>query len=384
MTGIDQRKLAVEAAIEDCRAKPIEDVVFKLELDMQEKSGWLSGPCPECGGDDRFNINVDDGGFFCRKGCSAKGSGPIDLVMIVRRLEFIKAVEWLHGDLPEKVSPEELKRRSELREKTRRDKEAKKNKYRDYALKQAREIWVRSRDHDRAPLYDYLALRGFTRDMLPMLPTSLRYLPDHAYVVSRKIDGKNQLITMHRGPAMIAAVQGPDDRLSCVHQTWLDLSRPQGKPVIEWDGERQRNKLTRGSQSGAAIRLITPSSYETIVMAEGIETTLTAAVAWADVLGPGAAYWAGISLPHMAGKMARVEGVRYSCAPDMTDTDGFYPPPWVKRLIFIQDGDSDAKATRAKLECGLRRAMARNPDCKGQIVHAGKGVDLNDVLMGAA
>ena len=36
---------------------------------------------------------------------------------------------------------------------------------------------------------------------------------------------------------------------------------------------------------------------------------------------------------------------------------------------------------RAKLECGLRRAMAIHSGLQGQIVPAGEGVDLNDVLM---
>jgi hypothetical protein len=38
--------------------------------------------------------------------------------------------------------------------------------------------------------------------------------------------------------------------------------------------------------------------------------------------------------------------------------------------------------TRAKLEAGLRRAMAHRPGLVGQIVKAGDGVDLNDVLNG--
>ena len=37
----------------------------------------------------------------------------------------------------------------------------------------------------------------------------------------------------------------------------------------------------------------------------------------------------------------------------------------------------------AKLECGLRQAMALHPGLEGKIVHAGKGVDLNGVLMGS-
>ena len=117
-------------------------------------------------------------------------------------------------------------------------------------------------------------------------------------------------------------------------------------------------------------------------MGEGIETTLTAFVAWSDLLGPSVAYWAGVDLGNMAGRQRRVPGKRHSGLPDMSDRDAFVPPSWVKRLIYVQDGDSDYKPTRAKLESGLRRAMAHHQNLRGQIVMAGDGVDLNDVLVG--
>ena len=72
----------------------------------------------------------------------------------------------------------------------------------------------------------------------------------------------------------------------------------------------------------------------------------------------------------------------YAGVPDLADDEAFVPPPWVRRLIFIQDGDSEPKATRAKLLAGLRRAIHHQPKLEAQIVHAGEGVDLNDVLRG--
>jgi hypothetical protein len=53
----------------------------------------------------------------------------------------------------------------------------------------------------------------------------------------------------------------------------------------------------------------------------------------------------------------------------------------VRRLVFIQDGDSDPRETRAKLMSGLRRAGALIPGLQMQIVHAPSGRDLNDVAM---
>lgn len=379
-----QRRAAIDDAIKECRAMPIEDVAEKIGLDMEQASGWLSGPCPNCGGEDRFNIKTEDGGFFCRKGCGAKGAGAIDLVMLVKGLTFMEAVRDLHGgDLPERIDPAEQERRERAREKSRRERERKKAQHRQRAIGDARRIWDRARGHGTGPVREYLARRGITPALLPDLPDCLRFLPDHPYVLRRKVDGVMQNVTLHRGPAMIAAILAPEGHLTCVHQTWFDLDRPMGKALIAWQGEKEPNKLTRGSQSRAAIRLVTPERFDTLVMAEGIETTLTAAVAWRAALGPDVAYWAGISLGHMAGKRARKRpGQRFSDMPDMADPDGFYPPPWVKRLIFVQDGDSEAESTRAQLLSGLRRAMARNPGLACQIVHAGDGVDLNDVLVG--
>ena len=104
-----------------------------------------------------------------------------------------------------------------------------------------------------------------------------------------------------------------------------------------------------------------------------------------------AAFWAGVDLGNMAGRRitskikARAlgvpeDGIRAAGIPDMSDGEAFVPPPWVRRLVFVQDGDSDPAETRAKLLAGLRRAMALVPGLQAQIVAAPPGCDLNDVL----
>ncbi|MCD1621248.1 hypothetical protein K7H20_24750, partial [Salipiger manganoxidans] len=129
------------------------------------------------------------------------------------------------------------------------------------------------------------------------------------------------------GPCMIAGVLDAEGRICAVHQTWVDPQPPHGKAQITWQGEEMSAKLVRGSKKGAAIRLCTPEGADTLVMGEGIETTLTAMVA-AGV--PGAAYWAGIDLGNMGGKARRGEGLRYAGLPDLTDTEAFVPPRWVR------------------------------------------------------
>lgn len=96
------------------------------------------------------------------------------------------------------------------------------------------------------------------------------------------------------------------------------------------------------------------------------------------------AFWCLIDMGNMAGRRQAGPGLKFAGLPDLGDADAFVPPPWVKRLIFVMDGDSDPKMTRAQMEAGLRRAMARDPELRGQIVVAPSGFDLNDVLMGGA
>lgn len=132
-----------------------------------------------------------------------------------------------------------------------------------------------------------------------------------------------------------------------------------------------------GSKKGGAIRLTRAAS--TLVMGEGIETTMTAAAA--NVI-PGAGYWAGVDLGNMSGRRESGKGMKFAGRPDLDDDEAFLPPPGVERLVYIMDGDSDPKDTRSKLEAGLRRAMIHRPGLRGQIAHVGEGKDLNDVLMG--
>jgi hypothetical protein len=54
-----------------------------------------AGPCPSCGGDNRFAVNARKQVFNCR-GCGARG-GVIDLVMLALGIGFAQAVNELAG-----------------------------------------------------------------------------------------------------------------------------------------------------------------------------------------------------------------------------------------------------------------------------------------------
>lgn len=358
----------------EAKAKPIWDIAQALGIEGLARHGheWV-GPCPKCGGDDRFAISTRDGVFQCRR-CDGRGD-VISLVRWMRGLTLPAAIDWLIG--PDQDIPEE--ERAARREASARNQKAiadRAEKERQEAIRAARRLWDAGQPPEGTPVRAYLALRGIGPALLPHLPCDLRYHPDLPYMV-RADQGWREI---HRGPAMLAAIRQPNGEVTAVHRTWIDLDQPKGKArIIGPDGRPAKVKKGLGSKKGAVIRLVTPKGFDTLVMAEGIETTLTAMVSG---LYPGAAWWCAVDLGNIAGRRQSGRGLKYAGLPDLSDRQAWYPPHWLKRLILVEDGDSDPRDTRAKLEAGARRAMARVPGLVAQIVPCPVGLDLNDVLMG--
>lgn len=365
----------------EAKRKGMTAVMQLLQIHGLKRAGveW-TGPCPRCGGTDRFSINTRKGLFQCRR-CDGKGD-ELGLVRFVMGLDFKGALDWLCGPSQE-ISEAERARRAALDAENAARKEAEAAIYRTKAIADARRIWDAGQGAENSPVRGYLALRGITRQNLPDLPTCLRYAPDLPYMIDGKDDqGRRAYRIIHRGPAMLAAVQGQDNRFCAVHRTWFDLTRPQGKVEIlhPETAEKMARKKILGSKKGGAIRLHRGGDVcGVMVMGEGIETTLTAAIAQA---WPAAHFWAGVDLGNMAGHRQLGKGLKYAGLPDLSDHEAFVPPEWVRQLIYIKDGDSDARDTQAKLEAGLRRAMALRPGLLGQIAACPDGLDLNDVLLG--
>jgi phage/plasmid primase-like uncharacterized protein len=81
--------------IERAHAVRIEDEVARRGIKLVGRIDRC-GPCPQCGGHDRFSINVRKQVFLCRQ-CGAKG----DVIALVRFLDgcgFREAVEYLTGE----------------------------------------------------------------------------------------------------------------------------------------------------------------------------------------------------------------------------------------------------------------------------------------------
>lgn len=364
-----------DVRVAEARAMPIATIVELLALPSLSHAGHaLVGPCPKCGGKDRFSVHLLKGVFQCRR-CEIKGDG-IALVMAVRGIDFPDALTLLCGAVTE-IGQEERERRLARARKAQAEVDARADRERQKAVADARRIWKDGQRCEGTAVEAYLRRRAIDMVALGGWPPCLRFHPDLPY--AHHIDGGYR--TIHRGPAMLAAIQGRDGRFAAVHRTYLDLAQPKGKAVIlhPGTGEALDAKKGLGSKKGGTIRLSGFRTADTLIMAEGIETTLSA---WMANPASPAMFWAGVDLGNMGGKRQRGPGLSHAGLPDLEDARAFLPPRGLARLVYVQDGDSDPRDTRATLQAGLRRAMAHDPGLRGQIVRAPDGKDLNDVLMG--
>jgi CHC2 zinc finger len=87
-----------DAWVQAARSVPIESVLTRRGVHLRKSGVERIGPCPKCGGTDRFSINVKEGVWNCR-GCKPEGiSGDvIGLVEWLDGVDFKTAVETLEG-----------------------------------------------------------------------------------------------------------------------------------------------------------------------------------------------------------------------------------------------------------------------------------------------
>lgn len=366
--------------LERAKQIPILQVAQDLGLELKRITGLEhAGPCPECGGNDRFAINTARHVFNCRK-CGA-GGDQVALVMLARSCDFPAALTHLAGEREAVIDPAEAARRRARAEAHKKKQQEIEATQRARAIRDAREIWASAEGQDVGPAVEYLAGRGIR---FSSWPPTLRFCAARPYLKYWPGEG---VVEWFRGPCMVAGIQDAGGRVTAVHQTFLDpdgagkarICAPDGS-VLDDKEKPWPAKLVRGSKKGGAIRLTpAPGAGGVLVMGEGIETTASAMCVRAV---PGAAYWVGVDLGNMAGQMLKEPGKRNSGRPDLSDAAAFVPPSGLSRLIFLMDGDSAPGPTRAKLLSGLRRAIHHTPALRAEIVAAPVGKDFNDILTG--
>ena len=195
------------------------------------------GPCPMCGGTDRFRWDdkAGSGSFYCNQ-CGA-GSG-VDLVMKFKGMSFIEAKRLIEEHLPATVV--ELPKAK-----------------RTANIDKLENVWrSASALTGSDPASWYLSRRGLSHVGV----SSLRFMPKFPYYHDDK--------TKTEHPAMLALFVGPDRAKHTIQYTYLDTN---GRKA---EVPKPRKLAPAQIPHGGAVRLAT--SAETMGIAEGVETALAA------------------------------------------------------------------------------------------------------------
>ncbi len=391
----------LSAWVADARAVRVEEVISRRSIKLRRAGNELVGPCPVCGGRDRFGVNLRKNVWNCRG--SGRGGDAIALVEYLDGADFLAACEWLTGYPPPRgegtrASAEELAAREAERrareDQQRQDAET----YREAERQRLYRQWKGLRPIVGTAAEVYLReIRGLD------IPAGahLRFARDLPYYHGKHmVAGRERHRVVHSGPALVAATTLGNGHFAGLHFTWLDLNAPKGRPVLVCPetGEILPPKKVRGQQQGARIVLV-PGGDEPCGMAsgEGIESTLSV---WTPLARQGRAeadwLWvAAISLGNLAGpalasvahptlKNIGKDGKprpRRVLGPEPKLTERALPvPDSVRDLLLLADADSDPFTTRL----AMQRAEDRHGAEGRRVMTAWptQGLDFNDMLLG--
>ena len=212
------------------------------------------GPCPMCGGKDRFRFDNRDGEgtYICGQCGSGNGLGLLSKFRgVTFREACVMVVEMIDGISKEAARPEmtEAKRRQLLRD-----------------------LWKASGPIKEGDAADrYLAARGIGEKVYP---EALRFAPECYFATGISY------------PALLAVVSGPDGKPVSLHRTYLGDGCK--APVAE-----PRRMMPGVLPPGACVRL-SPVQAE-IGIAEGIESAMSASALF------GLPVWSAISATLLSG-----------------------------------------------------------------------------------
>lgn len=264
------------------------------------------GPCPFCGGKDRYRFTDrnGDGGWICNQCGSGDG---IALAMQYLNIDFI---ELKNRILPLIGTAKVRKIASEIPEWKR--------------VKERRELWRHTKPiQDGDPVDLYLTKR-----------------------LGRRIRSSElRSLICDTGAVMVARVlNGDGSRVATLHRTFLTK-----------DGDKTERKITSGKVDGESVAVRLSPAGETLGIAEGIETALSASYLF------GVPVWAALN-----------EGFLRK----------WVPPQQVNRVIVFGDNDISFCGQNAAYECAKRcvkegkTTEVKVPDTSGD--------DWNDVLLKSA
>ena len=328
----------MSAAVDIARNVPIEAELARRGHRLKRVGRDLIGPCPACGGTDRFAVTPAKRVWCCRQ--CAKGGDVIALVQHIDGGEFLDAVETLAGKRPRpEMSGQEARARimerdrqsRQQEEQTRRENEAKT----EYALR----IW-----NEGTCVWD---------------------TPAQAYLTSRRCEGlfppdRDAVFRFHQRckvggeyhPCMLTLLRNAETN---------EPQAIQRTPLTSY-GKKFGDRMTLGPKDGAVIKLWPQSTISHhLVVGEGVETVLSAALHIRHRGGLLQPAWACIDAGNLA-KLPVLPGVEFLA-------------------ILVDNDEPDAKGRQAGQEAATK--------CSERWVSAGRevrrltpkraGTDFNDI-----
>jgi len=196
------------------------------------------GPCPMCGGRDRFRFDDKNEGWFY---CNACGPGPGQ--MLLRKLHgwdhaaVCAEIDKIIGNEPPSPRPTPFRRSGNA--------------------KAAAIDRLLSGPNDQAVVDDYLAARGITIASAVLVGRrACEYFDDDGVMVGTF-------------PAVLAPILAPDGTLVSVQRIWrkADVGKVDKKPMPP---------IAEGALTGAAVRLVELGAGDRLAVAEGVMTALAA------------------------------------------------------------------------------------------------------------
>ena len=243
-----------------------------------------NGPCPLCGGTDRFQYTdkFGEGNYHCRS-CGA--GGGFKLLQALKGIDFNAALREVEQCVGAAAVPMQMLSTEPSAARMK---------------KLAQRIWEEARPVTTGDEVDrYLSGRGLA---LPTYPRALRF---HAALGYFQKDGEGKSRKVAEYPAMLACIQGSDGHAVTLHRTYLK----DGRKLAVADAK----KVLSAGINGAAVRLF--DATDELAISEGIETGL------AVHLGTQKPVWAGLS----AGNLERLwlpDSVRRICVYADNDANG--------------------------------------------------------------
>jgi len=367
---MNRRRPTLEEIKAAANARPY-DVLHALGINERPRSGGYISMCNPVEKDRHpsFTIWPDRGGILTFKDHRGNAQGDIiDLVAYIKgwsdgarkgRAEALRFLSDLLG--LERLTPEQ--RQADQSRSIARAQREQKRAGEDLATKQARayELFIHASAQQAGGVADlYLKARGIDLESLPRGARGGIRWP-HSI---RQIHSCPHLESGREFPCMIASCTDTGTRdILAVHRTWLQLG--QGS-IVKANVTPNRKvwpdfrglviPLWRG-ESGLSIKeAIAAGLRETLVLAEGIETALSAAIA-----APAFRTWAFISLSNLQNVVL---------------------PECIDSVMLHRENDFGNRAAELAFARG-KAALEKQGRPVAEIAALG-GKDLNDTLRGAA